>query len=172
MEARGEGNMITEQRTCLYCYKLLSAGKGVSVGGNNFCSTECVRALSGGYTSVQAGEAIKSHPTGAVRSETTGKGRYDLIPEYPIKRLAIHYENGAAKYEDRNWEKGLPLSRFLDSAQRHMGAFKDGDRTEDHLGAVMWNVAGYLWTEREVMEGRLPETLNDVPWPSSLPGVK
>lgn len=106
--------------------------------------------------------------TGAVREATTGRGRFDLIPAYPIKRLAQHYEAGAKKYADRNWEKGIKLARFLDSAERHINSFKDGDRTEDHLAAILWNVCGYLWTEREIGEGRLPAELSNVPWEPSM----
>ena len=106
--------------------------------------------------------------TGAARSVCAGKGRYDLIPAYPMQRLAKHYENGAAKYADRNWEHGLPLSRFADSAERHLNAFKDNDRSEDHLSAILWNIAGYMWTEREIDAGRLPETLRDVGWSPSV----
>ncbi|HUS51203.1 MAG TPA: dATP/dGTP diphosphohydrolase domain-containing protein, partial [Candidatus Paceibacterota bacterium] len=57
--------------------------------------------------------------TGSRRDTRDGKGRYDLLPVRAIKRLAKHYENGAKKYGDRNWEKGQPLSRYLDSALRH-----------------------------------------------------
>lgn len=108
--------------------------------------------------------------TGAVRDAASGKGRFDLIPMYVLKRLAVHYENGARKYADRNWEKGIPLHRYVDSAFRHLAAFMDGDRTEDHLAAILWNVAGYVWTEREIREGRLPATLQTVPWSDSLNG--
>lgn len=109
---------------------------------------------------------------GAVREPSTGKGRFDLVPAYPILRLAQHYENGAVKYADRNWEKGIPLGRFLDSAERHLNMLKDDDRSEDHLAAVLWNIAGYIWTEREIMVGRLPTSLWNVPWTSSLTGEK
>lgn len=106
--------------------------------------------------------------TGAVREMPTGKGRFDLIPPYPIKRLAQHYENGALKYADRNWEKGLPLGRYLDSALRHINDFKMGDRNEDHLAAALWNLCGYIHTEREIEEGRLPRELYTVPWEPSI----
>jgi hypothetical protein len=56
---------------------------------------------------------------------------------------------------------------MIDSAERHLNQFKDGDRTEDHLAAVLWNLFGYIWTEREIEEGRLPKELSDVPWPLS-----
>lgn len=117
---------------------------------------------------VDHGQPRTTYETGGTREQATGKGRFDLLPAYVILRLAKHYENGARKYADRNWEKGLPLSRFLDSALRHLFSFMDGDRSEDHLAAVEWNVAGYIWTEREIVAGRLPQDLYDVPWPPSI----
>ena len=57
--------------------------------------------------------------TGAVRDIQKGKGRYDLITPIALKRLAKHYENGAVKYGDSNWTKGIPLKRITDSAIRH-----------------------------------------------------
>lgn len=100
--------------------------------------------------------------TGAVRDTQGGKGRFDLIPAYPLRRLAQHYENGAKKYADRNWEKGMPLSRFLDSAERHINAYKDGERSEDHLVAAAWNLFGFIWTEEMVRRGVLPKELDDL----------
>jgi len=107
-------------------------------------------------------------PGGGERESAAGRGRFDLVPPYPILRLAQHYELGAMKYQDRNWQKGLKLSRLLDSAERHLNTFKDGDRSEDHLAAVLWNIAGYMHTEREIREGRLPAVLRDVPWEDSI----
>jgi hypothetical protein len=121
-----------------------------------------------GFNDVKkSAEAPRVFETGAVRAREAGKGRFDLLPPYPLLRLAQHYENGANKYNDRNWERGLPLHCFQDSAERHMAQFKDGNREEDHLAAVLWNVAGYIWTEREIREGRLPDSLYTVPWPDS-----
>ena len=57
---------------------------------------------------------------GCDRQSTKGKGRYDLISPVFLRRLAIVLEKGAEKYEERNWEKGMPLSRCLDSAMRHI----------------------------------------------------
>lgn len=107
--------------------------------------------------------------TGAIRDTNAGRGRFDLLPAYAILRLAKHYEAGSNKYPERNWEKGQPLSRFIDSALRHLFSFMDGDRTEDHLAAVLWNVAGYVWTERQVCLGRLPKSLLDANFVKSLP---
>ena len=101
--------------------------------------------------------------TGSVRDTRDGKGRFDLLPPYPLHRLAVHYANGAVKYGDRNWEKGQPLSRYVDSAMRHLVKQLAGARDEDHMAAVAWNVLAYIHTEHEIQEGRLPEELNDMP---------
>ena len=64
--------------------------------------------------------------TGSVRDIRKGKGRYDLLPVYAVSRLAKHLELGADKYGDRNWELGQPLSRYLDSALRHLFQVLEG----------------------------------------------
>lgn len=86
------------------------------------------------------GERITYGAGSAVREPSTGKGRYDLISPYATRRLAEWYELGARKYADRNWEKGMPFSRYIDSAKRHLDKFIMGKEDEDHLAAVAWNV--------------------------------
>jgi len=105
--------------------------------------------------------------TGGEREAPTGKGRFDLLPPEALIRLAKHYENGANKYAARNWEKGLYLSRYIDSAFRHLVQFMMGERSEDHLAAVLWNISCYIQTEKWIKEGRLPQELSDVPWSPS-----
>lgn len=97
--------------------------------------------------------------TGSVRDTQDGKGRFDLVPEYPLRRLAQHYENGAVKYGDNNWQKGQPLSRYTSSMRRH--AFRSDWTDEDHLAAVAWNAFAIMWTLNEIEEGRLPKELDD-----------
>ena len=86
--------------------------------------------------------------TGAVRDMAEGKGRCDLLPACSILRLARHYENGARKYEDRNWEKGIPIHSFIDSAIRHLMKYLDGQDNEDHLCAAAWNLMCAMWNEQ------------------------
>lgn len=78
--------------------------------------------------------------SGAVRDVREGKGRFDLISPFALMRLAKWYEEGAKKYCDRNWEKGMPFSRYLDSAFRHLTKFLMGMEDEDHLAAATWNI--------------------------------
>lgn len=100
--------------------------------------------------------------TGARRDTRERKGRYDLLSPVFLKRLALLYENGAEKYGDHNWEKGMPLSRYLDSAMRHLVCWMDGDRSEDHLVQSAWNAAAYVHTEQRIREGKLPLELDDI----------
>jgi hypothetical protein len=71
--------------------------------------------------------------TGSVRDrKREGKGRYDLIPTYPLFRLARRYEEGC-RYGERNWELGQPLmASYIDSGFRHLSQFIAGDQSEDH----------------------------------------
>jgi len=101
--------------------------------------------------------------TGSRRDTRKGKGRYDLITPIGLRRLALHYENGAAKYGDRNWERGQPISRFLDSAIRHLYAYLGGSRDEDHLAAAAWNALAAIHIEEAVAAGILPKELDDLP---------
>lgn len=113
----------------------------------------------------------KKFAAGGEREVPKGKGRFDLIPPHPLFRLALHYENGAGKYPERNWEKGLPMHRFIESAMRHLNQFVDGDRTEDHLAAAAWNIFGYMATENWIARGILSKEFYNVPWAPSLPEI-
>jgi hypothetical protein len=109
--------------------------------------------------------------TGAVRDRQAGKGRFDLLPALAVPRLARHFEKGAAKYGDRNWERGIPLSRFLDSALRHLFAYLAGRDDEDHLVAAAWNLLAAMETEERAESDRLPLDLVDI-GPRRLGGEK
>lgn len=99
--------------------------------------------------------------TGAVRDAMSGKGLPSLIPPEALRRLARRFEDGATKYGRDNWQKGIPLSRYNDAILRHTLAAAEGQTDEDHLGAVLWNAAAWVWTEDAINSGRLPEELDD-----------
>lgn len=100
--------------------------------------------------------------TGSVRDTRKGKGRFDLLPAKAMRRIARHFEAGAAKYGDNNWLKGQPISRYLDSALRHLFNHLDGQRDEEHLTAACWNLLAAIETEERVRVGKLPPELNDL----------
>jgi hypothetical protein len=71
---------------------------------------------------------------------------------------AMQYENGCAKYGDRNWEKGMPIHCFIDSGVRHLLKYKRGDNDEPHDKAFIWNILCAIW-----MHENKPELL-DLPF--------
>lgn len=137
------------------------AAKDFEVVGTVVSNMKAGNSLSN-YVTSDSGTR-REFSTGSVRDAETGKGRYDLVPPGPLLRLAQLYERGAAKYGDRNWEKGQPLMSFLCSAERHLGKLKMGESTEDHAAAIAWNVFGYMFTLARIKAGRLPGSLDDRP---------
>ena len=92
---------------------------------------------------------MKEYETGAVREDKTGKGRCDLLPMCALIRLSKHCEKGSEDHGERNWEKGLPMHSFIDSALRHLFKYVDGQNDEDHLCAAAWNIICAMWTEEK-----------------------
>lgn len=62
--------------------------------------------------------------------------------------VAKHYEDGAEKYAERNWEKGIPVHCFIDSGVRHYLKFKREDTDEPHDRAFLWNMLCAVWTHK------------------------
>lgn len=93
---------------------------------------------------------VTSYEGGSFRDRTLGKGLYYVIPSCALKRLARRYEYGQVKYGlSEAFKDGLPVSGCIDSAMRHLVEYMDGDNTEDHLAAVMWNCAAAMYMEME-----------------------
>lgn len=99
----------------------------------------------------------ESFATGAVRDTEDGKPRIDLIlkwlPIEALERIARHYEAGAAKYGPDNWKQGIPESRCLSSALRHLYQYSRGERDEDHLAATAFNVLAILYFQAKGLQG-------------------
>jgi len=100
--------------------------------------------------------------TGAVRDAMKGKGIPSMIPTEAIMAMARRFEDGASKYGADNWRKGIPTSRYCDATYRHLMQCRDNDQSEDHFGAVMWNMACWLWTRNKIKAGELPAELDDI----------
>jgi hypothetical protein len=102
------------------------------------------------------------YETGGLRDRPKGKGRFDLISPEGLTRWAKRCEIGAEKYGDgRNWEKGMPISQFIDSALRHIAQYEMGDDSEDHMGAAIWNLACVCQLEKRHPEMQDYETRKD-----------
>ena len=93
---------------------------------------------------------------------------YDAVQEFVQERgidvytalleVSMHYEEGCAKYGDYNWQKGIPIHCYIDSACRHYIKWRRGDKDEPHDRAVIWNIFGAIWTEKHKPEMQDIET--------------
>lgn len=101
--------------------------------------------------------------TGAVRDSAEDKPRPDLISPWADQREGAWMAKGAKKYSERNWEKGIPISRCLASLRRHLMQYMQGDTSEDHMAAVRTNASFILHFEEMVKLGQLPKELMDLP---------
>lgn len=68
-----------------------------------------------------------------------------------------HYEEGAKKYGENNWQKGIPTWCYIDSAIRHYLKWLRGDTDEPHDRAFVWNIMCCIWEVdyREKKEERI-----------------
>jgi hypothetical protein len=99
----------------------------------------------------------------AIRDTAEDKPRPDLISPFAEDRQGHWLRMGAAKYAERNWEKGMPFSRCVASLRRHVMKYQQGLRDEDHLAAIMFNAMALIHYEEMIERGVLPAELNDMP---------
>ena len=62
------------------------------------------------------------------RKNDQHKVRIELVTSEFIYAIATILTNGTAKYEDRNWEKGMKWSRVFGALMRHLWAWWAGVR--------------------------------------------
>lgn len=72
--------------------------------------------------------------------------RFDGSIETMLLEVSKHFANGAKKYEENNWRKGIPVKSYVDSAARHYLKYERGDEDEPHDLAFVWNLLSAVWT--------------------------
>ena len=92
-------------------------------------------------------QEFQAFSTGAVRSADRAKQRYDLVSPIGLRRVAETCHEGAEKYSDFNWEKGMPVNDILNHAIAHLYQYLSGDRSEDHLAHAAWNCLAAMHSE-------------------------
>lgn len=68
-----------------------------------------------------------------------------------LLKVCQHFTNGYNKYNNAsdpvpNWQLGLPISGYIDSAFRHYVKYKAGYTDEPHYEAFLWNLICMEWT--------------------------
>jgi hypothetical protein len=79
---------------------------------------------------------------------TNRRGIQDLTTVKMLLSVSEHYERGAHKYAERNWELGIPLHNYISSGVRHLLKVVDGWDDEPHEDAFVWNMLGAIWTQK------------------------
>ena len=87
--------------------------------------------------------------SGAVRQQLDDV-RYDLISPFGLRRLAMTYAEGAEKYDDHNWRKGMPFSALFNHIMEHLTLYLAGEDGEDHLAHAAWGLFAMM-EEEETM---------------------
>lgn len=66
---------------------------------------------------------------------------------YPTMLLEVgkQFEEGAKKYGENNWQKGIEPKYYVDSAIRHYLKWRRGDKDEPHDRAFVWNIMCCIW---------------------------
>jgi hypothetical protein len=105
----------------------------------------------------------RTFDSGAKRDSAAGKPRPDLLSPFATMRRGRVMELGARKYGERNWEKGMPLSVFAASANRHFIQFMAGDTDEDHLAHCAFNLDAIMHGQEMIKRGIWPAEYNDLP---------
>lgn len=85
------------------------------------------------------------------------KPRMSLVPYDGVVEVARVLEFGASKYDAHNWRKGLPFSQTIDSIERHVGAFKNGEDLDlesnlSHMAHVATNALFLLQYIKDGMD--------------------
>lgn len=65
-----------------------------------------------------------------------------------ILEVSKHFEEGAKKYGEYNWQKGIPVNCYIDSAVRHYLKWLRSDKDEPHDRAFVWNILCCIWEIR------------------------
>ena len=91
-------------------------------------------------------------------ADQVNEGTYSAQMAHIFLEVSKHFEEGAKKYGEYNWQKGIPTHCYIDSAVRHFLKFIRGDKDEPHDRAFVWNILCCMWTCKNKPE------LNDYPF--------
>ncbi len=85
------------------------------------------------------------------------RDRFDLCELVALQRWARRMAKGAASHGERNYQKGANDAAFvrdrINHLLEHAMRYAQGDRTDDHLGAVMANAGMLIWLEEHNVSG-------------------
>ena len=88
---------------------------------------EFQEALGGGYKPCkELPKKIRRFPSGAVRSDDTGRIRPDYLSPYGLAEIADHFTGAENDFGQTNYFMGIKPADILPSVMRHMLEFQEG----------------------------------------------
>jgi len=111
------------------------------VAGFFTCDSNPCKVLQHIYEFTNTGETIWLGRALDDFNEESYKNNRTMILE-----VSKHFEAGARKYGENNWQKGIPTHCYIDSAVRHYLKWLRGDKDEPHDRAFVWNLLCCIWT--------------------------
>jgi len=87
--------------------------------------------------------------TGAKRDSDLNKPYTHNLQGYTRLRFGYLTRMGAINYGDENFLKGFPKKESLKSLDRHMSKYMNGDKSEDHLSAMIFNIQLIMLEEQK-----------------------
>lgn len=105
---------------------------------------------------IQSAKKIRRFPSGAVRSDDTGRPRPDWVSALAIEALGEHLAGNANDFGATNYLKGIPVDECLASLMRHYCAYqKSGDFVD--LRSLAFNAVAALHTACLIKDGDYKE---------------
>ncbi len=100
-----------------------------------------------------APEGRHKFDSGAVRAKLDDV-RFDLISPQALRRLAATYAEGAVKYGDNNFRKGMEFSNVINHVLTHINTYLSGSDPdgEDHLSHACWGLMTLMEQEETKSE--------------------
>jgi hypothetical protein len=111
-------------------YPLASAIEASAATGASYYQAQVVRAKRATPIETYIAEQVAAEG----RKDDGGKLPWHLLPSDAVEEILKVLAFGAAKYEPRNWEKGMAWSRPFAALMRHMWAWWRGEKADPETG--------------------------------------
>ena len=121
--------------------------EATALNGNSLINGTTSDTFIGEIDIQQHGKRI--FESGSQRDDDTHKPLVNHLTAYVRLRFGYLLRIGANKYGKNNWQKGQPTEAALESLHRHLAKYELGDREEDHLSAIIFNVQLIMKNEEE-----------------------
>lgn len=87
--------------------------------------------------------------SGSQRDDDTNKPLPNHLDPYLRFRFGYLLRMGANRYGKNNWQLGQPDESSLESIHRHLAKHEIGDRSEDHLSAIIFGIQLIMKNEQK-----------------------